>query len=124
MAAEVPKTIENARVIPIMSTARPKKTCATLQPAPNPQTSRIVSYVAERYTIDRFEMVTRAAARGRTTSANIVQASQVLSQARLQAYFMGIVKLAFMMPAIIRVAIPLAALLMIVSFRSALAAQV
>src|SRR5258708_3565800 len=57
-------------------------------------------------------MVTRAAARGRITSAKIVQASQVFSQAHLRAYFMGIVKLAFVTPAMIRVAIPHAVLLM------------
>src|SRR5580704_3677172 len=47
-AADVPRTIENASVIPIISTARPKKTCATPQPAPNPQTSRMMSGDAER----------------------------------------------------------------------------
>src|SRR5579859_757486 len=59
-------------------------------------------------------MVISAAANGSTTSANTVQASQVFSQAHLRAYFIGIVKLAFMTPAMIRVAIPLAVLLMTV----------
>src|SRR5580700_6747267 len=47
-AADVPKTTENASVIPIISTARPKKTWATPQPAPNPATSRIVTRGAVR----------------------------------------------------------------------------
>src|SRR5271168_922986 len=51
-------------------------------------------------------MVPRAAAKGRTTSAKTVQASQVFSQAHLRAYFIGIVKLAFVTPATIRIAIP------------------
>ena len=54
----------------------------------------------------------RAAANGRTTSAKTVQANQVFSQAHLRAYFMGIVKLAFVAPAMMRVAIPHDALLM------------
>src|ERR1700722_12850547 len=58
-------------------------------------------------------MVTSAAARGRTTSAKTVQASQVFSQAHFRAYFMGIVKLAFVTPAMMRVAIPHDVLLMI-----------
>src|ERR1700733_13594599 len=58
-------------------------------------------------------MVGRAAAKGRTTSAKTVQASQVFSQAHLRAYFMGIVKLAFVTPAMIRIAIPLEVLLMV-----------
>src|SRR5712672_2919439 len=57
-------------------------------------------------------MVARAAAKGRTTSAKTVQASQVFSQAHLRAYFIGIVKLAFVTPAIMRVAIPHEVLLM------------
>src|SRR5277367_3219453 len=51
-------------------------------------------------------MVARAAAKGRTTSAKTVQASQVFSQAHLRAYFIGIVKPAFVTPAIMRVAMP------------------
>src|ERR1700719_3753212 len=58
-------------------------------------------------------MVTMAVARGKTTSAKTVQASQVFSQAHLRAYFMGIVKLAFATPARMRVAIPHDVLLMI-----------
>src|ERR1700719_3890963 len=57
-------------------------------------------------------MVARAAANGRTTSAKTVQASQVFSQAHLLAYFIGIVKLAFVTPAKMRVAIPHEVLLM------------
>src|SRR5258708_7454550 len=57
-------------------------------------------------------MVTKAAAKGRTTSAKTVQASQVFSHAHLRAYFIGIVKLAFVTPAIMRVAIPHEVLLM------------
>src|SRR6266567_7027696 len=51
-------------------------------------------------------MVTRAVAKGSSTSAITVQASQVFSQAHLRAYFIGIVKLAFVTPARIRIAIP------------------
>src|SRR5260370_26190562 len=58
-------------------------------------------------------MVTRAVAKGRTMSAKTVQASQVFSQAHLRAYFIGIVKLAFVTPAMMRVAIPHDVLLMI-----------
>jgi hypothetical protein len=58
-------------------------------------------------------MVISAAARGKTTSAKIVQASQVFSQAHLRAYFIGIVKLAFVTPATIRAAIPHEVLLMV-----------
>jgi hypothetical protein len=58
-------------------------------------------------------MVITAAVRGRTTSANKVQASQIFSQAHLRAYFMGIVKLAFATPAMTRIAIPLEVLLII-----------
>src|ERR1700722_20496900 len=57
-------------------------------------------------------MVTRATTRGRTTSAKTVQASQVFSQAHLRAYFIGIVELAFVTPATMRVAIPHEVLLM------------
>jgi hypothetical protein len=67
-------------------------------------------------------MVTRAATKGRTTSAKTVQASQIFSQAHFLAYFMGIVKLAFVTPAMMRVAIPLDAPLMIASLRSPYAA--
>src|SRR5258708_36132289 len=58
-------------------------------------------------------MVTRAVAKGKTTSAKTVQTSQVFSQAHLRVYFMGIVKLAFVTPAMMRVAIPHEVLLMI-----------
>jgi hypothetical protein len=58
-------------------------------------------------------MVTSAAARGRTTSAKTVQASQVFSQAHLRAYLIGIVKLAFVTPATMRTAIPHTVLLMV-----------
>jgi hypothetical protein len=58
-------------------------------------------------------MVTKAAARGRTTGAKTVQASQVFSHTHLRAYFMGIVKLAFVTPPMMRVAIPRDILLMI-----------
>jgi hypothetical protein len=57
-------------------------------------------------------MVTSAAARGRTTSAKTVQASQVFSQLHLRAYLIGIVKLAFETPAAMRTAIPHRVLLM------------
>jgi hypothetical protein len=69
--------------------------------------------VAERYTIDRFGIATSAATKGRAMSAKTVQASHVFSQAHFRAYFMGIVKLAFVTPSIMRVAIPLEVLLMI-----------
>src|SRR5580704_14856360 len=58
-------------------------------------------------------MVARAAAKGRTTSAKTVQASHVFSHAHLRAYFIGVVKLALAMPAIMRVKIPLDVLLII-----------
>jgi hypothetical protein len=51
-------------------------------------------------------MVARADAKGKTTSAKTVQASQAFSQAHLRVYFIGIVKLAFVTPAAMRVAIP------------------
>ena len=57
-------------------------------------------------------MVARAATKGSTTSAKTVQASQVFSQAHLRAYFIGMVKLAFVTPATMRVAIPHDVLLM------------
>jgi hypothetical protein len=58
-------------------------------------------------------MVIKAVAKGRTTSANIVQANQVFSYAHFRACFMGIVKLAFMTPAMMRVPIPIDVLLMV-----------
>jgi hypothetical protein len=58
-------------------------------------------------------MVARAVAKGRTTSAKTVQASHVFSHAQLRAYFIGVVKLALAMPAIMRVKIPLNVLLII-----------
>jgi len=58
-------------------------------------------------------MVARAEAIGRTTRARTVHASHVFSQAHFRAYFIGMVKLAFVMPAIMRVAIPFNAVVMI-----------
>ena len=94
-----------------MSIATPKKTCATPHPAPNPQTSRIMFGVTEWYTIDSCGMVTKATAKGRTTSAKTVQTSQIFSQVHFRAYFIGIVKLAFITLAMIRVTIPLEVLM-------------
>jgi hypothetical protein len=70
---------------------------------------------AERYTIDRFGTVIKADVRGRTTSARTVQASQIFSQDHFRVYFMGIVKLAFVTPAMMRVKTPPNGLLMISS---------
>jgi hypothetical protein len=63
-------------------------------------------------------MVTKVTARGRITSAKPVQTNQVFSQAHLRVYFIGTVKLAFVTPATIRVAIPVdVALIDRLSFR-------
>src|SRR5450631_2783167 len=99
-AAEVPSTIEKVRATPILSTLRPKSTCAMPQAKPKNITLATAPGVTSPYPAKSRGTVANAASRENTSNDQTDQMSQMFSHDHRVIHFIGSEKLAFAIAAI------------------------